>query len=423
MSLMKRLISRSGGKLMFLFFMAAAIPWLLTSCNKDTDAPDTGEEAVVTIDYSGSGEVIPGKYIVMFSKDAIPETQMKAASSDKERNAVVRAYADELLAELRITPPAYDYVYGTAIRGFAGALSADEALRLRQDKRVALVEPDKVVALGPPSGVGKPPPPPSGQTMPWGITRVGGGINYTGTKKAWIIDTGVDLTHPDLNVNTTLSATFINNTTPNDQNGHGTHVAGTIAAKNNTVGVIGVAAGCQVVSVRVLNKQGSGTISGIIAGVNYVAANAASGDVANMSLGGGVSTTLDAAVLSASYNSTTGKYIWFSLAAGNESNNVIYHSPARVNGAYVLTVSAMNSSDVWAYFSNYGAGVDWCAPGVSINSTWKDGGYNTISGTSMAAPHIAGLLILKSSQSSNGISSGGFVINDPDGTPDPIGVY
>jgi subtilisin family serine protease len=423
-SLMKRLISRSSGKLLFLFFMAAAIPWLLPSCNKDIDAPDTGEDAVVTIDYSGSGEVIPGKYIVMFSKDAIPETQMKAASSAQERDALVRTVSDEILTANRIAIPGYDFIYGTAIRGFAASMTDEDAAKLKNDRRVAIVEPDKVIALGPPSGVGKPPPPPSGQTTPWGITRVGGGVNYTGTKKAWIIDTGVDLTHPDLNVSTTLNATFINNTTPNDQNGHGTHVAGTIAAKNNTIGVIGVAAGCQVVSVRVLNKQGSGTTSGIIAGVNYVAANAASGDVANMSLGGGVSTTLDAAVLSASYNSITGKYIWFSIAAGNSSANANNYSPARVNGDYIRTVSAMGQNDLWASFSNYGnPPIDWCAPGVSIYSTWKDGGYNTISGTSMAAPHIAGLLILKSTQTSDGIFHVANVINDPDGTPDKIGIY
>jgi hypothetical protein len=194
-SLMKRLISRSGGKLLFLFFMAAAIPWLLPSCNKDIDAPDTGEDAVVTIDYSGSGEVIPGKYIVMFSKDAIPETQMKAASSAQERDALVRTVSDEILTANRIAIPGYDFIYGTAIRGFAASMTDEDAAKLKNDRRVAIVEPDKVIALGPPSGVGKPPPPPSGQTTPWGITRVGGGVNYTGTKKAWIIDTGVDLTH------------------------------------------------------------------------------------------------------------------------------------------------------------------------------------------------------------------------------------
>ncbi|PKP34958.1 MAG: peptidase S8, partial [Bacteroidetes bacterium HGW-Bacteroidetes-15] len=250
---------------------------------------------------------------------------------------------------------------------------------------------------------------PPSQVIPWGIARVGY-ATYTGTKKAWVIDSGIDLTHPDLNVNTALSVTYIARTTPNDDNGHGSHVAGTIAAINNTIGVVGVAAGAQLVAVKVLDRRGSGAYSGVIAGVDYVGANAASGDVANMSLGGPVSDALDAAVLSAA-----GKGIKFALAAGNESTNANNSSPARVNHANVYTISAMSINDIWASFSNYGnPPVDYCLPGVSINSTWKSGGYNTISGTSMASPHAAGILMWGT------FRTDGYVSNDPDGNPDPI---
>jgi len=184
-------------------------------------------------------------------------------------------------------------------------------------------------------------------------------------------------------------------------------VAGTIAAKDNSIGVIGVAAGATVVSVRVLNRRGSGSYSGVIAGVDYVGANGVDGDVANMSLGGSVSKTLDAAVLSASKE----KGVIFCLAAGNESDDATNHSPARVNGTYIVTVSASDMNNNFASFSNYGEPVDWCAPGVSIKSTWKNGGYNTISGTSMATPHVAGVLLLgvgKKLMDVNGDPDGGM---------------
>jgi subtilisin family serine protease len=173
--------------------------------------------------------------------------------------------------------------------------------------------------------------------------------------------------------------------------------------------VVGVAAGATVVSVRVLNRQGSGTTSGVIAGVNYVAEAAAQGDVANMSLGGGISEALDNAVIAASAK------VKFAIAAGNESMDANLSSPARANGNNIYTVSAMRQGDIWASFSNYGnPPVDYCAPGVYIFSTYKNGGYATLSGTSMAAPHVAGLLLL------GRISTDGYVSGDPDGNADPI---
>ncbi len=186
------------------------------------------------------------------------------------------------------------------------------------------------------------------QETPWGIARVNGGVTgATGT--AWVLDTGVQYNHPDLNVDTARSRSFIGkNSTPWDQNGHGTHVAGTIAAKNDGSGVIGVAAGAKVVSVRVLDRRGSGTTSGVIAGIDYVRQYGQSGDVANMSLGGGVSTALDNAVINAAAGG-----VRFALAAGNESDNANNHSPARANGTNIYTVSAFAVGNKWASFSNY----------------------------------------------------------------------
>ena len=197
-------------------------------------------------------------------------------------------------------------------------------------------------------------------------------------------------------------------TSPNDDNGHGTHIAGTIAAIDNGFGVIGVAAGATVIPVKVLSSTGCGSFADVLSGINYVAANGKPGDVVNLSIDGGASPTIDNAIVTAS------SVVKFAIAAGNQSDNAINYSPARAEGVNIYTVSAMASGDTWASFSNYGTPVDYCAPGVSIYSTYKGGGYASMSGTSMAAPHVAGLLLL------GNIITNGHVSNDPDGVADPI---
>jgi subtilisin family serine protease len=309
------------------------------------------------------------------------------------------------------------HVYSHAIKGFSAKMSATAAARLAANNpNIAYYEADKIVRIvAPPVGAkkGKPAPTQPSQTTPWGIARVNGVANYAGSNRAWVIDTGIDLDHPDLNVDTARAANFSTGSSANDGNGHGSHVSGTIAACNNSLGVIGVAPCAPVVPVRVLNNAGSGTTSGVIAGVDYVAANGAPGDVANMSLGGGVSATLDQAVINAA---ATG--VKFALAAGNESDNANNHSPARANGANIFTISAFSQGDNFASFSNFGnPPVDFGDPGVSVFSTYKDGGYATLSGTSMATPHAAGVLLLGACR------SGGTVNGDPDGNPDTICVH
>lgn len=204
--------------------------------------------------------------------------------------------------------------------------------------------------------------------------------------------------------------------TLDDGSGHGTHVAGTIAAiSGNGVGVVGVAPGATVVPVKVLDRRGYGTYSGVIAGIEFVAREGRSGDVANMSLGGTKSLALNEAV------KTAANYgIKFVLAAGNDSKDANEYSPASANHPNIYTISAMDQNDKFAYWSNYGnPPVDYCAPGVNIKSTWKDNGYNTISGTSMAAPHAAGVLLLES-LTAGSVTTNGSVNGDRDGDPDPI---
>lgn len=347
------------------------------------------------------GDKIANSYICVFKANAVSRGNAQA-----EANRAVQAEGAQL-----------KHVYTTALRGFAANMSAQGAAHAQANNpNIEYCEQDQVVMTGPvhadapPSGGGGVQP---AQETPWGIARVNGGAAGT-FATAWIIDTGIDFSHPDLNVDTARSRSFLGGTTtPADQNGHGTHVSGTIAALNNSIGVIGVAPGAKVVAVRVLDRRGSGSNSGVIAGVDYVAQNGQPGDVANMSLGGGVSTALDTAVVNASAGG-----VRFALAAGNETDNANNHSPARANGPNIYTVSANGVGDNWASYSNYGnPPVDYNEPGSAIKSTWLNGGYNTISGTSMATPHLAGLLL------AGAIRSGGTVKGDPDGNPDTIGVH
>ena len=345
-----------------------------------------------------SAEKIEGQYICVFQPSLVAKGNVK----------------NEAAKSAALGKGQLKHTYENTIRGFAMNASAQGiANMMARNPRIAFCEQDQVMrippeAAGKPGGGGTPP----AETTPWGVTRVGGGLTGS-TRKAWVIDTGVDYTHPDLNVNTALSRSFTREENGDDLNGHGSHVAGTIGAiKGNGIGVVGVAPGVQVIAVKVLTRNGSGSNSGVIAGVDYAGGNFAAGDVANMSLGGSFSQALNDAVIAAA-----AKGLKFALAAGNESTSATTKSPASANGANIYTISSFAQGDRWSSFSNYGnPPVDFAEPGSAIPSTYKDGGYATLSGTSMASPHMAGLLLLGTPR------SGGTVTGDPDGNADTIGI-
>lgn len=391
--------------------VAALTATFLMSCNQDSEIQTQEAEMIAP----SSSQVIPGQYIVVFKKDFSRSAENEKLSYEKSQENL-KSQTLKLMSDANLKGEVLN-VYSRTINGAALKLSLAGAEALRKRKEVAYVEEDKIVSYAPPSWAGGGDDGSTAEEVPYGITRVNGGVSYTGSNVAWIVDTGIDLDHEDLNVNATRGFNAFtsgkDSKSLDDGNGHGSHVAGTIAALDNEVGVIGVAAGASVIPVKVLDSRGSGSYSGVIAGVDHVGANGAAGDVANMSLGGPVSQALDDAVLAASQNG-----IKFSLAAGNDSDDANNHSPARVNGSNIVTISAMDINDNWASFSNYAnPPIDFAAPGVSVKSTWKDGGYNTISGTSMAAPHAAGVLLLGNA------STDGNVIGDPDGNADPIIVH
>ena len=302
------------------------------------------------------------------------------------------------------------YVYEHALRGFSIRVPAAGAAGIAHSPLVEYVEADREFTV-------------SAQNMPTGIARIAApgnaNLDIDGVDDervdvdVAVIDTGIDLDHPDLNVvGGTNCVTFFSScgSGGDDGNGHGTHVAGTIGALDNEIGVVGVAPGARLWAVRVLNNNGTGTTSQIIAGMDWVTARASTIEVANMSISGGGSTSLDSAV-----NRMADAGVAVAVAAGNNDADASGYSPARA--AKVLTVSAiadydglpgglgqppsnfcLDQDDTLADFSNWGPTIEIAAPGCRILSTYLNGGYAWINGTSMASPHVAGALGLLASK-------------------------
>lgn len=383
-----------------ILLLAAIV--LVVSCKKNNDSTNngSGEEDCVMRSSTGSGEIKASQYIVAFSPTINSRTASRISLETVSKNILQRNTID--VSALK-TP------FAGEPGGFIATITANEAEALRHDESIMAVEPDRVISLGSCFTVVEP------RLVTWNIDRVGfeNGIGKT----AWIIDSGIDFDHPDLTVDQTRSRSFIEGqASARDSNGHGTHVAGIIGAKNNTFGVLGVASGATLVALKVLGKDGEGNLSYIIQALAYINTVADAGDVVNMSVGGEEPST----ILDQQVRNTAARGIYFAIAAGNDGKLANLSSPARVNASNVYTISAVDSLDNFASFSNYGNDVvDFAAPGVRILSTWTDKRYAYASGTSMAAPHVAGLLLLRG----RNITSSGTAKNDPDGTPDPIAHY
>jgi subtilisin len=378
---------------------------LFAGCKKETDKSsltDTSPDDCVQKATANNGETIQGRYIVAYKVSSVNARGITAQR--------LNSIGSELLSKNNIGKSALEQSFAGEPGGFIASLSADEAARLSQDENIAAIEPDRIISLGTCFTVAAP------RLITWNINRVGYG-NGIG-KRAWIIDTGIDFDHPDLTVDATKSKSFVSGeSSADDENGHGTHVAGIIGAKNNTFGVLGIASGATLISLRVLDKDGNGLLSSIVQALAYINTHASPGDVVNMSVGDdeGISTILDEQV-----RNTAAKGIYIAIAAGNEKALANKYSPGRTNADNVFTVSAIDSLDNFARFSNYGNDVvDYAAPGVRILSTFTNGRYAYLSGTSMAAPHVAGLLLLKG----NNITGSGTAKNDPDGIADLIAHY
>jgi len=376
--------------------------FFIVSCKKNNDSSSNSseEEDCVMRSSTGSGEIKASQYIVAFNPVINSRTSSRINLDQVSKDVLQRNTIDvSALKTSFVGEPG----------GFIATMTTAEAEALRHDGSIEAVEPDRVISLGSCFTVVEP------RSVTWNVNRIGYG-NGIG-KTAWIVDSGIDFDHPDLTVDQTRSRSFVQGqTSADDQNGHGTHVAGIIGAKNNTIGVLGVASGASLVALKVLDKDGEGNLSYIIQAIAYINTIAAAGDVVNMSVGGESGSD----ILDQQVKNTAARGIYFAIAAGNDNKLANTRSPARVNTSNVYTVSAIDSLDNFASFSNYGNDVvDFAAPGVRILSTWMDNRYAYASGTSMAAPHVAGLLLLRG----RNITSSGVAKNDPDGTPDPIAHY
>jgi subtilisin family serine protease len=353
-------------------FVPAVAGLVVAACSADLDVKDvdvsTTQASIAsspTSKFLRAAQPVPGQYIVVL----------------KERTSDVRAISEE---HARAHGGRVDRTFHHALRGYV--LHAPEAVarRVAEDPRVSYVEENGVVhAIATQTGA------------TWGIDRIdqralpldqsytynatGAGVN------AYIIDTGIRITHSEFGGRAFSGFTSITDGNgTNDCNGHGTHVAGTVGGST-----YGVAKGVTLHAVRVLDCAGSGTYEGVIAGVDWVTANRVLPAVANMSLGGGASQAVDDAVTASIASGVT-----YAIAAGNDNANACNYSPARTPNA--LTIGATTSADARASYSNYGTCVDLFAPGSSITSAWStsDTSTNTISGTSMATPHVCGAAAL-----------------------------
>jgi len=318
---------------------------------------------------AGRPDAVAGSYIVVLKDGAVSSTGVRTKAS-----SLATKHSGRI-----------GHVYSAALRGFSANLTAQEARRMAADPSVAYVEQDSLVHADATQS-----PVPS-----WGLDRIdqrnlplNNSYTYPNTASnvhAYIIDTGIRFSHNDFGGRASSGFDAIDGGTADDCHGHGTHVAGTVGGSS-----FGVAKGVQLVGVRVLNCSGSGTNAQVIAGVDWVTQNAIKPAVANMSLGGGITTSLDSAVANSISSGVT-----YAIAAGNSNGaNACNFSPARVASA--ITLGSTTMTDARSSFSNIGTCLDLFAPGSSITSAWfsSDTATNTISGTSMATPHAAGAAAL-----------------------------
>ncbi|MBN1546476.1 MAG: S8 family serine peptidase [Syntrophaceae bacterium] len=367
-------------------------------------------------------KAIPGQYIVVLKADKVaPVIKDKAVEKNRDKK-VNQAKADRQKVKNKVKAhQAKNNIKGSAIlaefedviAGYSAKLNPAEVKKLQEDADVEGVYQDFEVNLGPiPAEMATPQDFTAQSYVTCAVGRAGGPVNSTGKSTwIWILDTGIDLNHPDLNVKTAFAQSFITGQSAEDGHGHGTHCAGIAAAKMNTIGPTGVSAGAWVVPVKVLSNSGSGSFTSVINGLNWVARYDIPGDVVSMSLGAypvSNCAVANSALRTAIYNltrpwATSGTYVVMATGNNGNCNGAAYCLPGCINMARTYTVGALDCNMKRASYSNYKVGtVDWVAVGTGVWSTYKNGGYATMSGTSMATPVVAGVTHARGGAPRNG---------------------
>ncbi|WP_299684822.1 S8 family serine peptidase [uncultured Dokdonia sp.] len=416
---------------------------LLSSCSTEENI-DLTDESNLTVEDSRSldevtvipaADAISGEYIIVFKEDSNERSFNNYQASERGRtqelSRIKEFYTQKstrVLSENSIDTKNLSTVYTGVFQGFyAKNLTESDIENLKSDNRIAFIEPNLALTAdfpipATPEGVSEKDildlaaapnsrdvQLPNGEFLPWGVQYVGRTNNANTNRYGWVIDSGI-APHPDLAIVTGLSRSFVNGEPSwQDANGHGTHVAGTLGARNNGSGVIGVAYGTSLVAVKVLGASGSGSTDGILSGVDYVYNSAIAGDVFNYSVGFRNRFTSNA--IDNAFRRLDDR-IYGALAAGNSNDNTQFYSPQRINTSRTWMVGSIDRSNKQpSSFSNFGSSVDRWAPGRDVWSTWLNGGFNRISGTSMASPHVAGILAGRGNNSvgtQGNVSKGGF---------------
>jgi len=381
---------------------------LATSCQNEKVSDEIVESIIEPT--SLEGKIIPDQYIVIFKDSEIaPASKTLARSSFTSRDEKAKSVGaiskqsiekmNSILQDSDLDQSKVLEYYTTKISGMTVKLNSKEFLKLSKNPKIASIEYDRVVTLPKfevENIMSSDASQRMAQTTPCGISRAGGAVNGAGKDEwIWIIDSGIDLDHPDLNVvtNSQYARSFVGGS-PNDCNGHGTHVAGTAGARNNNIGVVGVSAGAAVVPIKVFRCNGGSSASTILAGINHVGRFDLPGDVANLSLGGFFgSGCADNSSYRNALRALGNAGTRVAIAAGNSSANAANYQPACVNGTNIYTVASMTCSNRFSSFSNYNVNpIDVIATGSGVISTYLNGRYATLSGTSMASPHVAGIM-------------------------------